>query len=264
MTQDSTEVQNLKTEYEAKVASDLSANTDEQAAIGEQIGVLRERLTTLEHEQAMLVGVQQAIAAGLAAAGVPATTSAAAPQTTAKGTAAPKVPRARGTKSAAPAAPAQQKRTAGAKKAAGAKKGTGGKQAASTTAAPEVVSTPKQATKPATKSAAKPAGKAAAKSAAKGADKAPQSAGPEAGRLTLRELIARQLIAHREPRSAAEVSVTLAEEHPDREIKGNVVRTTLEALVAKGLVHRSRQQKSVFYTHTDAARTQLGEEPAGA
>uniref|UniRef100_UPI0002000A22 BlaI/MecI/CopY family transcriptional regulator n=1 Tax=Streptomyces sp. SA3_actF TaxID=682181 RepID=UPI0002000A22 len=108
--------------------------------------------------------------------------------------------------------------------------------------------------KSAPKSTPKPTAKAEAKSATSPAPSSATDTTP-AGRITLRELISRQLAAHGEPRSAAEVGATLREEHPDRELKGNVVRTTLEALVAKGLVQRSRQQKSVYYTHTTAAGT---------
>lgn len=250
MTQHSTEVQNLKNEYEAKVASDLQANVDEQTRIGEQIGDLRERLTVLEREQAMLVGVQQAIAAGASttqaapadapAAAAPEESPAAQPQTA-------KVPRARRPRSTGAESAAESAEKSPEKKS--------GRAARKTSAPKGAKSGPKSAAggKDTGKSAtAKPAAKGTAKTAAPAED-------GSGARLSLRELIARQLADHGEPRSASEVSATLAQEHPDREIKGNVVRTTLEALVAKGLVHRSKQQKSVFYTHVDAARAQ---EPA--
>ncbi|MEV0848234.1 BlaI/MecI/CopY family transcriptional regulator [Streptomyces sp. NPDC049954] len=255
MTQHSTEVQNLKNEYEAKVASDLQANVEEQTRIGEQIGDLRERLTVLEREQAMLVGVQQAIAAGAsttqaapedASAAAPDETPAAQPQTA-------KVPRARrprGTGAEATQETAEEPAEKSPEKKSG--------RAARKTSAPKGA---KSGPKSAGRAGGKDTGRAAAaKPAAKGAAKSAAPAQDDAGaRLSLRELIARQLADHGEPRSASEVSATLAQEHPEREIKGNVVRTTLEALVAKGLVHRSKQQKSVFYTHVDAARVQ---EPA--
>ncbi|MEU4896157.1 hypothetical protein AB0B12_25920 [Streptomyces sp. NPDC044780] len=70
----------------------------------------------------------------------------------------------------------------------------------------------------------------------------------EAGAPTLRGLIRDDLAQHGEPRSAAEVTAALAQVLPDREIKATVVRSTLEALVAKGEAHRTKQQKSVYYS----------------
>ncbi|MFJ6836071.1 hypothetical protein [Streptomyces sp. NPDC091209] len=65
---------------------------------------------------------------------------------------------------------------------------------------------------------------------------------------TLIDLIRRYLTEQREPRSAAEVSTALGQTHPDRRIQTNVVRTTLENLVAKSHAHRAKQGSSVFYT----------------
>ncbi|WP_406835926.1 hypothetical protein ACICHK_05240 [Streptomyces sp. AHU1] len=69
---------------------------------------------------------------------------------------------------------------------------------------------------------------------------------------TLIELIRRYLTEQREPRSAAEVSTALGQTHPGRRIQTNVVRTSLENLVAKSHVHRAKQGSSVFYTAVDA------------
>ncbi|WP_308124949.1 hypothetical protein [Streptomyces sp. NEAU-YJ-81] len=76
-----------------------------------------------------------------------------------------------------------------------------------------------------------------------------------AGAPTLRDLIHGDLTQHGEPRSAAEVTATLTQALPDREIKATVVRSTLESLVAKGEAHRTKQQRSVLYSATapDAA-----------
>ncbi|MEV0221007.1 hypothetical protein [Streptomyces sp. NPDC050704] len=65
---------------------------------------------------------------------------------------------------------------------------------------------------------------------------------------TLVELIRGHLQQQSEPRSAAEISATLGQAHPDRNIKTTVVRTTLEGLVAKSHAHRTKQGSSVFYT----------------
>ncbi|MET8026817.1 hypothetical protein [Streptomyces avermitilis] len=74
---------------------------------------------------------------------------------------------------------------------------------------------------------------------------------------TLVELIHSYLAEQREPRSAAEITSALGQTHTDRHIQTNVVRTTLEGLVAKSRAHRSKQGSSVFYTApgTDGATT---------
>ncbi|WP_328541453.1 hypothetical protein OHU25_49950 [Streptomyces sp. NBC_00117] len=65
---------------------------------------------------------------------------------------------------------------------------------------------------------------------------------------TLIALIRTHLDQQKEPRSAAEVTSSLAQAHPQRTIKSTVVRTTLENLVAKSQAHRSKQGASVLYT----------------
>ncbi|WP_460110819.1 BlaI/MecI/CopY family transcriptional regulator [Streptomyces sp. YKOK-J1] len=78
---------------------------------------------------------------------------------------------------------------------------------------------------------------------------------------TLVDLIRHHLIEQKEPRSAAEVSKELSDAHPDRTISSNVVRTSLENLVARSLVQRNKQGSSVFYTAS--ARAQATTEPKG-
>jgi endonuclease/exonuclease/phosphatase family metal-dependent hydrolase len=70
----------------------------------------------------------------------------------------------------------------------------------------------------------------------------------EAKQPTLVEVIRRHLALQSEPRSAAEITTALTQAHPERDIKPKVVRTTVEGLVAKGHVHRTKQGSSVFYT----------------
>ncbi|MFJ9818675.1 BlaI/MecI/CopY family transcriptional regulator [Streptomyces sp. NPDC101151] len=65
---------------------------------------------------------------------------------------------------------------------------------------------------------------------------------------TLVGLIHSHLTDQSEPRSAAEVAEALGRVHPGRNIKTTVVRTTLENLVAKSQVQRTKQGNSVFYT----------------
>ncbi|MFE7836940.1 hypothetical protein ACFU53_13070 [Streptomyces sp. NPDC057474] len=75
---------------------------------------------------------------------------------------------------------------------------------------------------------------------------------PKKSQPTLVELIRRHLTEQSEPRSAAEVATALSQAHPDRRIQTNVVRTTLEGLVAKSNAQRARQGSSVYYTSADA------------
>ncbi|MDQ0772413.1 hypothetical protein QF026_000879 [Streptomyces aurantiacus] len=104
-------------------------------------------------------------------------------------------------------------------------------------------------TKPAAKPAAtKAAGSGAPKAAADSTAGKPDTAKSAAAKPTLVELIREHLGRQSEPRSSAEVATALAEAHPEREIKPKVVRTTVEGLVAKGQVQRTKQGSSVFYT----------------
>ncbi|MEU6324912.1 hypothetical protein [Streptomyces sp. NPDC047009] len=96
--------------------------------------------------------------------------------------------------------------------------------------------------------------KAAATSATKTASKKPAAkassanASMTATKPTLVDLIRSHLEQRSEPRSAAGISSTLTQAHPDRSIKTTVVRTTLEGLVAQSHAHRTKQGSSVSYT----------------
>ncbi|MGW0853671.1 hypothetical protein [Streptomyces sp. NPDC002690] len=58
-----------------------------------------------------------------------------------------------------------------------------------------------------------------------------------------------------EPRLAKELRDELMEKHPDRDPTPQVVRNTLEALVAKGRIQRHKQQRSVMYTLVSSGKT---------
>jgi hypothetical protein len=75
---------------------------------------------------------------------------------------------------------------------------------------------------------------------------------PAAKQPTLVGLIHTHLSQQTEPRSAAEITTALIQAHPGRGIKATVVRTTVEGLVAKGHVHRTKQGSSVFYTAVES------------
>ncbi|MFI9469932.1 hypothetical protein ACIHBQ_20960 [Streptomyces sp. NPDC052492] len=70
----------------------------------------------------------------------------------------------------------------------------------------------------------------------------------------LGEILTALLGAHSEPRLAKELHAELTAKHPDRSPTPQVVRNTLESLVAKGQVQRHKQQRSVMYTLADDAR----------
>ncbi|MEU2561541.1 hypothetical protein ABZ626_19720 [Streptomyces longispororuber] len=93
-------------------------------------------------------------------------------------------------------------------------------------------------TPPSNTAPAKAAPKTAAKTGAQGA-----SRGPLLGDL-LAELLAGQDV----PRTAKDLRDELMAEHPSRRPTPQVVRNTLESLVAKGRIQRHKQQRSVLYT----------------
>ncbi|WP_405484708.1 hypothetical protein [Streptomyces sp. NBC_00009] len=64
----------------------------------------------------------------------------------------------------------------------------------------------------------------------------------------LGDLLADLLGQYDEPRLAKELRDELVEKHPDRNPTPQVVRNTLESLVAKGRIRRHKQQRSVMYT----------------
>ncbi|QKV96942.1 hypothetical protein HUT19_38955 [Streptomyces sp. NA02950] len=114
----------------------------------------------------------------------------------------------------------------------------GGSSAARKSAALPTARTPKKKTDATS-------GKRKAAESGRSRPKRVREAGP-----TLQERIREDLIQHGEPRSAAEITATITQALPEREIKATVVRSTLESLVAKGQAHRTKQQKSVFYSAT--------------
>ncbi|MCX5355660.1 hypothetical protein PU648_55520 (plasmid) [Streptomyces mirabilis] len=71
--------------------------------------------------------------------------------------------------------------------------------------------------------------------------------GKEHGPL-LKDLLLGLLKEHVEPRQAAELREEVMSKHPERVPTPQVVRNTLEGLVAKGLIERHRQGRSVMYT----------------
>ncbi|MEU9369190.1 hypothetical protein AB0D71_31825 [Streptomyces avermitilis] len=200
------------------MADDLARNTKEQERISEEIDALQEQLRALQQDHSTLVNIHQALGIATAPA-EPAPASVPASVPVRKNTAVP-----------APRTKAATERPAG--------KRTRTKKDGASQSSP-AQNSPAQNSKPAKKPATKDV---AAKAVAKP---------------TLVELIHSYLAEQREPRSAAEITSALGQTHTDRHIQTNVVRTTLEGLVAKSRAHRSKQGSSVFYTApgTDGATT---------
>ncbi|WP_369213129.1 BlaI/MecI/CopY family transcriptional regulator [Streptomyces flavofungini] len=117
--------------------------------------------------------------------------------------------------------------------------------------------------------AAAPSAKAAGKSTtatakSTGAKATPKVPAARKGEPTLGELIREHLVKQSEPRSSAEIASALTEAHPDRTIKTTVVRTTVEKLVAKSQVQRTRQGSSVFYSATAPSEKSAPSQPEAA
>ncbi|MDR6974352.1 cell division septum initiation protein DivIVA [Streptomyces sp. 3330] len=205
----------LTSQYTAQVSADLERNAKEQQRIGAEIAALQEQLAAHQRDHAVLLGIQQALAAAPAAAKPSALPDSAA------------VPAPRTVKKSGEAGTAKRARPQ-AKKAAPAPRRSADKPVAEKKSAKAVVE----------KNSGKPV---AEKDSVK-------TAPAKTAQPTLVELIRGHLTEQREPRSAAEIATALGKAHPDRSVKTTVVRTTLEGLVAKSQAHRSKQGTSVFYT----------------
>ncbi|MFF6806397.1 hypothetical protein [Streptomyces sp. NPDC012616] len=238
------ETTSLRPLYAARLAEDLKHNTEEQERLSSEVTALQEKLESLRHDHALLVTMQQALGGAAAVAEAAAT---GAPTASVPRQAAPAAARggeqkkkARSRKAASPKAATPAKSAASPAKSASSPKAASPAKSASS---PKTAESPKAVPAPASKTtaASKPAPAAKKAPAAKQASKAAD--GP-----TLRDLVVGHLTREGAPRSALEVTEALTGAHPERGVKITVVRSTLEALVAKGQVRRSKQGKSVFYS----------------
>ncbi|WP_055620223.1 hypothetical protein [Streptomyces sp. JHA19] len=220
MSGNSTTVTELTSQYSAQVTADLERNRKEQDRTAGEIEALQGQLAALRHDQAVLENIQRAIGAPQEPA-----VTAEEPGTEAEQEAVAVVPAPRAARRTKASGPAERtKPTRPAKRAKG--------KAAATT------------------NRKRSGAKKATKSTAETADAASSST-PSTPSLV--ELVRDHLAAHEEPRSAAEITSALAEQHPERGVKATVVRSTLEGLVARNQAHRSKQGRSVFYTVPDTA-----------
>ncbi|MEY9484462.1 hypothetical protein RKD26_000256 [Streptomyces calvus] len=281
MSENSTAATDLTSQYTAQVANDLERNVKEQERITAEIAALREQLTVLQHDHAILVSMQQAL--GLTAApaepAAPSEPAAAAqeseaaeptattgPEAPAGGATVPAPRRRSGAKSGADKP--KRGRTTGPRAASGKSAAKPSAVKSPTAKAPSVKSAGTKASAVKTKKQTKQQTQAEAEAPTSRVVKAdgPTSRAAKAAKAEgpkLVELVRGHLAEHREPRSAAEVATALGQAHPDRTIRTTVVRSTLEGLVARNQAQRTKQGTSVFYTAPDAApRTEDGE--AGA
>lgn len=225
MSGNSTTVTELTSQYSAQVTADLERNRKEQDRIAGEIEALQGQLAALRHDQAVLENIQRAIGAPQEPA-----VTAEEPGTEAEQEAVAAVPAPRAARRTKASGPAERtKPTRPAKRAKG--------KAAATT------NRKRSGGKKATKSNAESAAETGAETAEAASSSTP----------SLVELVRDHLAAHEEPRSAAEITSALAEQHPERGVKATVVRSTLEGLVARNQAHRSKQGRSVFYTVPDTA-----------
>ncbi|MFE3607262.1 hypothetical protein [Streptomyces goshikiensis] len=221
------ETTTLKSQYADKVTADLELNTAEQERIRDEIASLQERLTALEQDHELLIGMRAALGDTLAV-----------------------VPGPRADKKTPTSAGAKGRKTAASATTATPAKKAPNKASANKTPA-------KKATvKKATPAKATPAKATPAKATAKKADTPGETRAPLTG------LIHQHLSAQKEPKTAGEITQALAAAHPERLLNGNLVRTTTERLVARALVERSKQGSTVYYTAVPAKGT-AAETPAG-
>jgi hypothetical protein len=225
MTDSTSDTTELASHYIAQVTGDLERNVKEQERIGTEIAALEEQLAVLRRDHAVLLSMQQALGATTPVAPAAPATAVSVPTPREETPVRPR--RAR------KAAPQANKKAPAARKApttrpAADKGKSTGKAKATSKVTDKTMVTAKDTVKDTVK-------------------------GKSSARPTLVELVQGHLAEQNEPRSAAEVASALGAAHPERDIKANVVRTTLEGLVAKNRAQRSKQGSSVFYTAAGTA-----------
>ncbi|MGW1894030.1 hypothetical protein ACWCP6_27830 [Streptomyces sp. NPDC002004] len=232
----------IQNRYAPQFAADLEKNLAEQEE-------LRTRLEQLRSEEAWLRSVQGTLPAEGAGPAATAQPSAGPASATAQETSAPAkeapVPQPRQEETSSPATPA--KKTGRARKSAAAK----------TTTATAAKTAPKKTAKRAAVQ------KTAAKKTEASAKKTMGTTGePPLGTILLSILES----TTGEPRTAGEVTSDLEKAFPARARDVNTVRNTLERLVAKSRIERSKQGSTVYYSvpqpqsQADAQEKRVGEE----
>ena len=203
----------IQDRYAAQLSVDLETNAREQEEVRSQIAALQAVEARLKEEHAWLSSLQSKIAGE--------TTTA-------------------------------EERPVGAQQAADSR-GDGAENAAAQPAVAETVPQPRRAKKaPEPRKTrrrtaqAEPEGAAKATKATKATSKAQPAAKKDEP--PLRVVILELLTQHHEPRLVREIAQEVKEAHPDRDPSDQVVRNSLNTLIAKGQVERQEQGNSVLYT----------------
>ncbi|MEU2358825.1 hypothetical protein ABZ599_38710 [Streptomyces misionensis] len=247
----------IQNKYAQQYAEDLAANRKEQDEITTQIAALHKRLERLKQDEAWLTQAQGRLPGASTAA------SEAEPAAEAEGAAgAHQTPSAAAQEHASqdePSLPAgtvaEAPRTVPSQRAE-----TQDKPATKTKAATRGKAATEKSTKKNTATKA-PAKKASAEQTTAGQAQAKKTGGKKADGPALHELVLLLLLKSAgHPHTVREVFDAVKAAHPDRATSVQAVRNSLELLVKKGRIERSRQQKAVMYTahprqHTADAST---------
>ncbi|PWI05618.1 hypothetical protein DIZ27_38365 [Streptomyces sp. NWU339] len=226
--------QSLQSQYAAQFTDHLADNREEQAR-------LRKRLEQLEADEAWLIKALETVSAPADAGAQASEVESAPPQDNTSGPTEP----AEAAESAEPSEATDVEASAAVPKQ---RQDQPAKTAAKKTTAKKTAAKETTAKKPgAKKAAAKQA--PAAKKTAKQAPAAKKTTAAKAGEPALGELLLTVLGKHAgQPRTAGEVAGGLEREYPERARDINTVRNTLERLVAKSRVERTKQKHTVLYT----------------
>ncbi|WP_404952626.1 hypothetical protein [Streptomyces sp. 147326] len=207
----------VKDDYAQQIASDLTTNHTAQQQTRAELHRLQQELEHLEESATVLLKMQEAL-------GI--TTNPTPPSPAAKpATKRAAVPAARNTKKIP-----QPK----------------------TTAAPAAVAAPAAAPTAVAAPAAAAAGEAKAPRVTRttGKNEEKKETKKETNGPSWLDLVTAAISGQSEPKSAAEVADTITTAHPERKVQPAVIRNTLEQGVARGLLERTKQGRSVYYTPT--------------
>ncbi|MGW2228494.1 hypothetical protein [Streptomyces formicae] len=231
---DSQSVANLRSRYVEQVASDLEENRRRQEELAQRIELLKQEETLLAdilNLTERYEGLTDAALLPKQAQEEPSVAKAKRRNDTGGDA------RSSASNGAAPPTGAKENKSPKTKGGASGAKGKG---------KPDTKSVAKSDVKSGLKSDVKSEAVPSAKSGPKPAPKSRAKAAPR--QPLLGDVLLELLSGYTEPRLAQELRNELLEKHPSRNPTPQVVRNTLESLVAKGRVQRHKQQRSVMYT----------------
>ncbi|WP_445270607.1 hypothetical protein [Streptomyces sp. DSM 41634] len=225
-----THTTNIKNDYAQQIANDLTINHTAQQQTRDELQRLQHQLEQLEESAKVLLKMQEAL-------NIPTTTPAPAPP--AKHATAPTTEHA--TKRTALPAPRNTKTP---------KTKTTATSATAPTppTAPATATRPADPTQPAAAAAAEVKTPRAPKTSSTSTSTPKKETKKETSNPSWLDLITATLTGQTEPKSAAEVTDTINTTHPQRKAQPAVIRNTLEQGVARGLIERTKQGRSVYYT----------------